>query len=562
MKRQSIKRLLISVTLIAILAYISSLFHFRLDLTQDKRYTLKPVTITALKELNDTIRLKIYLDGDLPIGFLRMQKALTETLTEFMVVAGNRINFEFINPLEFGNSKQRKVLLQQLEDKGIEPTSVQQRDSEGGMSQKVIYPGLLMTCNGNEMAINLLHNNSALSGDENVNLSIQNFEFWLIDGIMRLTTQSLPKIAFIHGHDELDEYQTGDIERALLQYFDVYRIAINGDMGALNQFSTIIMAGPTAKVPEQDKVVIDQFIMRGGRVLWFINPVRISLDSLSNGTTTIAIPNAHNLDDMLFRYGVRLNPMVLQDAQCAVVPVNVAAQGQNSKFVPAPWVYFPLLTPPSTSPITRNLNLVLSKFISPIDTVGANAEVKKTFLLKTSPYTNVLQAPIFVNLAEISQKPNERDFRFSNVPVAALLEGEFRSAFKNRPLKLYNHGKPFDFVETSRPTKMIVVADANIICNDVQRRPTGGYVLPLGYDRFTHQTYGNKELVTNMVKFLNDDTGLLQLRNRDFKLRLLDRKKIAAERLKWQMLNLLFPSCLLLIGGFVWVFIRRRKYMR
>lgn len=562
MKKQSIIRLAMSLVAIALLSVIFNLYFWRLDLTQDKRYTLQKITRSTLKELEQPVHIKVLLCGDLPIGFKRMQKSLTEMLTEFQVIAGSNITYEYLNPLEYGNSKQRKAFLQSLKEKGIEPTTVQQRDSEGGISQKVIYPSIIMNYGDKELAVNLLHNNSTLSGDENVNLSVQNFEFGLVDAILRITAESLPKVAFIHGHGELDEYQTGDIEQALLNYFDVYRIAINGDMAALKDFSTIIVAGPTRPIPEQDKVVIDQFIMRGGRVLWFVNGVNVSLDSLSNGATTLAMANNHNLDDMLFRYGVRLNPMIVQDVQCAVVPVNVASQGQDSKFVPAPWIYYPLLSPPANNPITRNLNLVLSKFISPLDTVGANPQVKKSILLTTSNYSNVLQTPVFVSLVEINTKPNEQNFRYYSIPVAIKLEGEFKSAFRNRPLGSYNHGVHFNFIDSSEPTKMIVVADANIICNDVQRRPNGAYVLPLGYDRFTHQTYGNKDLVLNMVKYLNDESGLMSLRSRNFKLRMLDRKRIANERLKWQLINLLFPSCLLITGGVAWAIIRKRKYTR
>lgn len=562
MKKQSIIRLTATLVIIGLLGFLSTLFHFRVDLTQDKLYTLNKVTRSTLHDLSDTLYLHVYLDGELPVGFLRMQKALRETLDEFQVIAKEKIQVDFINPLDVANSKQRNDLLKRLDEAGIVSTSVQQRDTKGGLTQTVVYPGLLMECKGKQLAVNLLRNNPALSGEENVNLSIQNFEFALIDAISRLTTPRLPKVAFIHGHGELDEFQTGDIERALQQYFDMYRVEIQGDIHALDSFSTIIVAGPTSRVPEDDKIVIDQFVMRGGRVLWLVSPVLVSLDSLSTGSTTLAMPNPHNLDDMLFRYGVRLKNQVLQDARCAVVPVNVAPPNQNSRFVPAPWVYYPLLAPPATSPITRNLNLVLSKFISPIDTVGADFRVKKTVLLRSSDYTNLLQAPFFVNLSEISRSPDQHQFRFAHLPVGVLLEGQFRSAFKNRPLRQYNHGQPFVFVDTSAPTKMMVIADANIICNDVQHRPNGGVVLPLGYDRFTHQTYGNKELIINMLNYLNDETGLLALRNRDFKLRLLDRQAIAVSRLKWQLLNMLFPSCLLIFGGIVWTLIRRHRYSR
>lgn len=561
MKKKSIIKLIYSVAIIIAIAYVSSIFHWRIDLTQDKRYTLQSITKQELQNISDTIAIDIYLEGDLPIGFKRMQRSLRELLDEFKIITGKNLSYKFIDPQKTApNTKQRNEKLQKLQKLGLSPTSVQQRSNEGALSQQMIYPGVIMRKGSKQLAINLLHNNPALSSEENLLRSEQGFEFALMDGLMRLCADTLPKIAFIHGHGEADEYQTGDIERALLDYFDVYRIALNGDINALNGFAAAIVAGPTQAVPEADKLVLDQFVMRGGRMLWLVSPVSVSADSLSTGATTMAMENAHNLSDMLFRYGVRLNPMLIQDLQCAVIPVNIAPEGQQAKFVPAPWVYYPLLTAPSDNPITRNLNLIQAKFASPLDTVGANPDVRKQILLRSSSYCNLFQVPVFVSLSEVNRQPNQRDYRHANVPIAVLLQGEFTSAFRNRPIGRYNHQRPFEFVERSQPTKMIVIADASIICNEIQRRPTGAYVMPLGYDRYTQQTYGNKEFVLNAMKFLVDNEGLMALRSRDFKLRLLDRKRITDERLRWQLLNMLLPPALLLIGGAIWWWIRRRRY--
>lgn len=561
MKKKSIIKLIYSVAIIIAIAYVSSIFHWRIDLTQDKRYTLQSITKQELQNISDTIAIDIYLEGDLPIGFKRMQRSLRELLDEFKIITGKNLSYKFIDPQKIApNTKQRNEKLQKLQKLGLSPTSVQQRSNEGALSQQMIYPGVIMRKGSKQLAINLLHNNPALSSEENLLRSEQGFEFALMDGLMRLCADTLPKIAFIHGHGEADEYQTGDIERALLDYFDVYRIALNGDINALNGFAAAIVAGPTQAVPEADKLVLDQFVMRGGRMLWLVSPVSVSADSLSTGATTMAMENAHNLSDMLFRYGVRLNPMLIQDLQCAVIPVNIAPEGQQAKFVPAPWVYYPLLTAPSDNPITRNLNLIQAKFASPLDTVGANPDVHKQILLRSSSYSNLFQVPVFVSLSEVNRQPNQRDYRHANVPIAVLLQGEFTSAFRNRPIGRYNHQRPFEFVERSQPTKMIVIADASIICNEIQRRPTGAYVMPLGYDRYTQQTYGNKEFVLNAMKFLVDNEGLMALRSRDFKLRLLDRKRITDERLRWQLLNMLLPPALLLIGGAIWWWIRRRRY--
>ncbi|HOZ15404.1 MAG TPA: gliding motility-associated ABC transporter substrate-binding protein GldG [Tenuifilaceae bacterium] len=555
-------RLAIALTTIAMVVFLSNIFYLRFDLTSEKRYTLQDVTKRTLKDLNDAIYIKVYLDGDLPIGLNRMKKALTETLDEFRVIAGKNIHYEFVNPSESANTKERDKVYNQLYEKGLQPTNIQQNDKEGGSSQKLVFPGLIMNYAGREVPVNLLKNIPGLSADENINLSIQNFEFALVDGLMKLTTETRPKIAFIQGHGEFDEFQTGDIEKALSEYYDIDRVAIRGNIDALKPFQTVIIAGTNQPMPEVDKIVIDQFVMNGGRVLWFIDPVQVSLDSLSKGASTLAFVNQHNLDDMLFRYGARLNPMLIQDLQCAVIPVNMALAGQEPKFVPAPWVYYPLLAAPTNHPVTRNLNLIHSQFASPVDTVGGNSAIKKQYLLYTSMNGKVLQVPMFVSLSQVNQRINEREFRISNIPVAVELSGEFQSVFRNRPLSGYNNGQPFEFKDKSVFTRMIVVADADIIRNDVQRRPNGAYVIPLGYDRFTNQTFANKELVMNMVRYLNDDEGLMNLRSRDFKLRLLDRKAILQSRLKWQLINMLIPSAILVIGGFVWLYVRRRMYTR
>lgn len=555
-------RLAIALATIAMVVFLSNIFYLRFDLTSEKRYTLQDITKRTLKDLNDPVYIKIYLDGDLPIGLNRMKKALTETIDEFRVIAGKNIQYEFINPSESANTKERQKVYNQLYEKGLQPTNIQQSDKEGGSSQKLVFPGLIMNYAGREVSVNLLKNIPGLSGDENINLSIQNFEFALVDGLIKLTTETRPKIAFIQGHGEFDEFETGDIEKALSEYYDIDRVAIRGNVDILKPFQTIIIAGTKQPMPEDDKIAIDQFVMNGGRVLWFIDPVLVSIDSLSTGASTLAFVNQHNLDDMLFRYGARLDPMLIQDLQCAVIPVNMALAGQEPKFVPAPWVYYPLLAAPTNHPVTRNLNLIHSRFVSPIDTVGGSAAIKKHYLLYTSMNGKVLQVPLFVSLSQVNQRINEREFRVSNIPVAVELSGEFQSVFRNRPLSGYNNGQPFEFKDKSAFTRMIVVADADIIRNDVQRRPNGAYIIPLGYDRFTNQTFGNKEFVMNMVRYLNDDEGLMNLRSRDFKLRLLDRKAILQSRLKWQLINMLIPSAILIIGGFVWLYIRRRKYTR
>lgn len=561
-KKRNIIQLFVAIASIIIISYISSIVYWRIDLTSEKRFTLSPVTKNTLKELNDVVYIKVYLNGDMPIGFQRMQKSLKETLDEFRVVSKENIQYEFINPSESTNQKVRDALYSDLYKKGLEPTNIQVRDKEGGNSQKILYPGALITYKGKEIAVNLLHNNPALSGDENINLSVQNFEFNFIDAIIKLNTEKLPKLAFILGHGELDQYETGDIDKSLSEYFDTYRVEINGDITALDPYKVVIVAGPKKPLPEADKLVIDQYIMKGGKVLWFIDPVSVNVDSLSRGENTVALVNQNNLDDQLFRYGVRLYPSLIQDIQCALIPVNTSLPGQQPKFVSAPWVYYPLLSSLAKSLISRNLNMIKTQFISPIDTVGGDGKLKKTVILTTSPYSRTLNVPLLVSLSEIDRSPLQREYNRSSIPVALLVEGTFESAFNNRPLSMYNHGKSFEFRTSSSFNRMIVVSDADIIRNEVRVAADGAYISPLGFDRFTKQSFGNKDLVMNMVKYLDDDIGLMSLRTRDFKLRMLDKKRIIESRFAWQMFNILVPSTLLIIGGLVWLYFRKRKYTR
>ncbi len=559
-RNRSLAEFAVGIVAIALIAYISNFVNFRLDLTAEKRYTLDKTTKEVLTELDDVVHIRVFLDGDLPMGFRRMRRELKELLDEFNVHGKRMFEYEFVDPLASVNKAERDAFVRDLYDMGLEPTNIQERDPRGGTTQRIVFPGAIVSYKGREQVVNLLKNNPALSGEENINISVQGFEYSLLSTILALKPDSMPKLAFVHGHGQLDELETGDIAQELVKQFEVHRVILGGEVGGLNPYSVVVMAGPTERVSEADKLVLDQYIMGGGSVLWVVDGVNVSIDSLSQGATTLAFPNDHNLEDILFKYGARVNPTLIQDMQCAVVPVNVALQGQDSRFVPAPWVFYPLLNAPVSHPITRNLNLISSRFVSPIDTVGMDPHIDKQILLRTSPYSRTLNVPLFINLRQIEQSPLETDFNRSNIPVAVLLEGIFPSAFANRPLSNFNNGKPFSFHDHSIPTKMVVISDADIIRNEVSRRADGAYITPLGYDRYSRQTYGNKEFLVNVINYLNDDKGLMNLRTREFKLRLLDKSKVLEHRVRWQVINLTIPSVALLIFVAIWLIVRRKRY--
>ncbi len=560
LKYQNIIQLVIALIIILLVSYISSKAYFRLDLTADKRYTLSEATHEVLDSLDDLIYIEIYLDGDMPVGFQRMQKAIYELMDEFRVIAGNNIQYQFKNPSESSNESQRNALYQDLYERGLDPTNVKDRDEEGGMASKTLFPGAIITYKDFETPVNLLVNNMGLSAESNLNNSIQALEYEFIDAIRKITTTTRKKIAFIEGQGELDEYYTGDITRALNEYYDIDRVTIKDYVNILDSYDAVIVAGPTQQYTEKSKFILDQYIMNGGKVLWFIESINASMDSLSTVGSTFALMNDANLSDQLFKYGVRVNPNVIQDIQCALIPVNTAVSGSQPKFAPAPWLYFPLLVPPDNSSITKSLNMIKSEFPSVIDTVGNNADVKKKIILLSSYSSKVLNIPLLVSLSEVADQPDPLTFNQPNNPIAVVLEGEFESVFKNRLVDKYTQGTDFIVKEKSVPTQMIVVSDADIIRNDVRRRADGMFITPLGYDRYTKQTYGNKEFVMNAVHYLVDESGILDMRSREFKLRILDKKKIQEEKTKWQFINTVLPIVFIVLFAILLAYYRKRKY--
>jgi ABC-2 type transport system permease protein len=557
-RNKNIARLIISILIIILITFISSFFIIRIDLTAGKRFTISPVTKKILKSLDDVVYVKVYLDGDLNIPFKKMQRDIRETLNEFKIYAGKNLEYEFVNPMAEKDEKIRNDVFNELYSKGLRPTNILSTDKEGGTSEKMIFPGAIVVYQGIELPVNLLKNNPGLDAEENIHHSIQSIEYELISTIRSLTSKVTQKIAFIEGHGELDEFQTGDITKELASYFQVDRGQINGEPGILDEYKAIIIAKPAKPFTEADKFVIDQYIMNGGKVLWFIDEVSVNMDSLIDGSTLALISNL-NIEDLLFRYGVRINPDLIKDIQCNIIMVNRALAGNPANFMPVPWLYYPLITAPSTHPVTRNLNLIKTEFVSSMDTIGARQNLKKTVLLRSSQYSMTANVPRMISLQEITENPDEGQFTSPNIPVAILVEGIFESAFQNRNIQDFSKGNT-SFKKSSEPNKMLIVSDGDMIRNDIRHTPKGTMILPLGLDKYTQQYFGNKDFIVNAVNYLTDQEGLIQLRTKDFKLRLLDRTKIREERLKWQIINAILPVLLVIVIGIIYNYSRRRRF--
>lgn len=569
----------LSVLLITILLlnYITSFFYTRIDLTAEKRYTLTNTTKNILTKLKDIVYVRVYLDGKLPYGFKRLQKSIKETLDEFRSYAGDNIQYEFIDPNENSNKKEQKNILKQLYEKGLNPINVTEKDKDGNISERIIFPGALISYGGREIAIDFLHNNMNLSPEENLNASIEDIEFTLVNGIRKLKNDFGQRIAFIEGHGECSNEEVQDITNSLSEYFEVKRVRLDGHIYSLsertidtntnkisifNKFDLIIIADPDSTFSEFDKYIIDQFIMYGGKVIWLIDAVNAEMDSLAFSSSIIATTKNLNISDQLFKYGARVNPNLVQDVQCAIIPVNTAIVGNQPKFSPSPWVYFPLLMPNTKHPIGKNVNLVKGQFVSSVDPVGDDSTITKTVLLTTSEASRTLNAPLEINLKLIKKKINPQFFTKSFIPTALLLEGTFKSIYLNRLApEMYQH-KEIAFKEQSFPTQLAVIGDGDIIKNNIRRLGLRREYLPLGYDRYTGQTFGNKEFLMNLITYMLDGKNFIDLHSKVVQLRLLNRQAIEDNRTAIQVINVGLPCILIIIFGLTLTWLRKHKYSK
>jgi ABC-2 type transport system permease protein len=555
-KSKHITQLIATFVILLLINYAGSYFFKRFDLTSEKRYTLNDETIEMLKNLDDQVYIKVYLSGDFNSAFTRLRNETKEMLDEFRVYAKKGLDYEFINIYDSKYEKDKVSIERQLYEKGIDPTELRNK-SEGAQSVQRVWPGAVVYYKGKEGVWQIFKQQVGVPPDQSVNNSVENLEYSLSNSIRKLERPIRPRVAFIRGHHELDTNQTKDIYLALSEYYDVEYIRIKGRLRALKPYSAIVMAWPDTVINERDKFVIDQFIMNGGKVLWCLEPVYTNTDSLSLKGYTLGLENNINLNDMLFNYGVRLNPELVQDMQCGAIPVNRGFKGGSPDIQLFPWIYKPLVLPTTNHPIVKNLDLIRFDFAGTIDTVKAPG-IKKTVLLASSKYSRTQAVPARVALAMVSNKLNEKKFNNGNKPMAVLLEGSFNSLYENRINDTIAMDSAIAFKAKSRPTAMIVISDGDVIKNGFNYQTMA--VNELGYDRYMKQTFANKTFILNCMNYLIDGPKLMSLRTREVKLRLLDRKKTDENPTKWKMYNVVFPLVIIAISGYVLSVIRRRKF--
>lgn len=532
---------------------IANTYFFRIDLTEDKRYTLAEQSKTVLRNLDDQVYIEVFLDGDLPAGFKRLQKSVKEFLDESRIYAKGNIQYAFSDPLADDNEQIRQKYFEKLAQRGLQPTNIFTKEN-GKQIEKLVFPGAIISYKGTEIPINLLKSATGSSPLEALNQSEENIEFELISAFKKLSENTAKRIGFAEGHGELNNLELQDISQTLSQHNKLTRVNLLKNSNLNASIDLLIVAKPTKPFADQEKLVLDQFIVKGGKVIFFIDKINVSLDNLENGKT-VAVPYEFNLEDLFFKLGFRLNQTLYLDLQSSMIPMVVGMQGNQPQTQLMPWLYYPVFTHFSAHPMVKNMSAVAGKFLGSIDTVKASG-ITKTPLMYTSKYTKEIQVPAEIDLNKARTQPNPQEFVSEEKPMAYLMEGKFKSLFTNRLTQFIMDS--IQFKETDVASKVIVFADGDIIRNDVS--PDGKQTLPLGFDRYVRKKMANKDLVLNCIDYMLDNSGIISLRAKELKLRPLDKQKVETERTKWQIINVALPLLLLIVFGITKSYLRKKKF--
>ncbi len=553
------KQVLIVFLALIGLNILSGFLFFRADLTAERRYTLSTATRNLLAGLDDDIHVNVYLTGDLPPGFKRLENAVRETLDEFAARADQSVTYRFIDVDAVTETEAKNKLIGQLQQKGLLPTNV--FNNEGGKrTEKIIFPGAIVSYKGQETPVLLLKGNKAASPEEQLNQSYEGVEYALASAIRKLThpAGSRRRVGLL-ARTKVPPSRFSDLLAAVQENYDLFFVDLTKP-GPLTNFDVLLVPKPDQPFSNDDLFKIDQFVVKGGRALFFVDGARV--DSVG-AEGTFAQPLNLNLDELFFQWGVRVNRDVVKDMSSNVIPLNVGNLGDKPNVQLVPWRFYPIINNfgRSNSPITRNLDAVWARFASTMDTVratgGGNQPILKTPLLLTSPYTQIRQAPVVVAYNEARQQPDPRTYNGGVQMIACLLEGRFRSLYANQILADDPRANGFK-AEGDTGSRVIVCSDGDLVVNDVDYKRETPY--PLGFDRYTRQTFANKDFALNAIDYLVDPQGVIEARARQITLRPLDKIRLQNERTGWQLLNLLGPVGLVGLIGLVWQWGRRRRY--
>lgn len=539
---------------------LSNTFYSYYDLTEDKRFTLTDATVDLMENLNDVVYVKVLLEGEFGAGFKRLQKSVKELLDDYRSISDN-LEYDFINPME-GSVEEVNARKELYAKSGIYPVNLRELTSESKKEQ-ITYPYALIFFQGREIAVNLLENNTpGVNPEVAINNSVSLLEYKITAAIQKLRTIKKPVVLYTIGHGEVLPIQTADFDSELIKTYDLNRINLDSVVTISSEVDILIVAKPTIPFSDKDNFKIDQFVMNGGRVLWLLDKVNASLDSMRMTGNQISLPLELNLERLLFKYGARIQPNLVMDLECTPIPLQEGVVGGQAQYSLFPWYYFPRVAARSNHPIVKSIDRVNMFFTNRIDTIETRkGNVTKEILLTTSEYSRYQRVPVEVNFEMVRTEPDPKLFNKPNLPVAVLMEGVFPSEFENRvtdgmqeTLKQLN----LEFKSISEPTRMIVVADGDVIINRID--PQTRQPVPLGRNPFDRYQYANKQFLLNCIDYLYDDKGVIEARGKDVKLRLLDTVKVKQEKTKWQLINILLPIIFLAGFGMLYNWWRRRKY--
>lgn len=550
--------------------WLAALFHFRIDLTAEKRYTLAPATKTLLKNLKEPVDITVFLSGDMPAGFKKLANSSAEMLQEFKETGKGNIIYHFEKPAEGLNDTLKMQFIDSLQQLGLSPMNVKAQVKEGeGQEERYVYPGAVISYKGRITAVDFLQGQSngqfegALGAFNSLNNAEALLEYKLANTIQKITQDSVPLIGYLLGNGEPFSYNVWDlIERTLKKTYSFSFLPIDSVKAIPPFFNAVVITKPTQAFTDEQKLKLDQYVMQGGKILWMIDNLYAEMDSLQRSQNEfIAFDRGLNLQDQLFKYGVRINQDLVQSLASDKIPSVVGNMGGKPQIELLPWPYFPLLSNTSNHPIAKNLDYVVSQFPNSIDTVQANG-ITKTILLNTASEARSLNTPAKVSWNSIQTEDDLKTFNKPNIPVAVLLEGSFASFFNNRLTtamrdSLNSINTPFK--AQSNPTKMIVIADGDIALNSVSQ--TDG-PLQMGMNPYTKYKYANNEFIANCIEYLVGNSGILETRSKDFTLRLLDKKKLEESKTTWQVIAIAVPLLLVIIFGALYQWLRKRKYSK
>lgn len=559
----NIKKIFKIVLFILVVNFGSQFFFKRFDLTEDKRYTLSETSISILKNIKEPLYVDVFLEGNFPGEFKKLQTETQQLLEEYKAYNSNII-FQFVNPLE--NPDERDQIMQSFIERGLTPMNVTV-DDKGKQTQEIVFPWAVINYGKNSTKVPLLKNMMGASTAEKIVNSVQHLEYAFANGFNTVSKSKEKKIAVIKGNGEVEDYQLADLLKTVRENYHIAPFTLDSvatnpikTEKELKKYDLIIITKPTEAFSDSEKQVLDQYVVNGGKSIWLVDHVSMEMDSLMTTGENLAFPKDLNLNDLFFKYGIRIKPDLVKDLLATPIALATGDQGNATQYTQYPWLFSPMVYPvlakenEKLNPIISNLDAIKFEFTNPIELL--KNDIKKTILLQSSPYSKSVGTPLPINLSMVEERPEQKDFsNFGNLPLAVLLEGKFNSVFQNRITPF----KDPDFSAIGKNTSMIVVSDGDIIKNQIDKN---GVPLELGYDKWTNYMYANKEFLLNCINYLLDDNGLINIRNKEVHVPILDKEKVYANYTTTQIITVGIPMLLLLLFGITFTYIRKSKYTK